>query len=148
MSQEPCPIRDRDTREHAEPHLRLLESPDAEAAPAGSAGHGVPKWDNSPLDYTAHVLIAGVDTVARAHLHDEMADQLPAGTSFTHASETWEVIAAASTSSMVVLAGDVGDMSGESMMRLLGRRYPTLPVLAVAEKTPTHTAADVDVAHA
>jgi hypothetical protein len=33
-------------------------------------------------------------------------------------------------------------------MRLLGRRYPTLPVLVVSEKTPTHTAADVDVAHA
>jgi DNA-binding NtrC family response regulator len=79
---------------------------------------------------------------------DELADQLPPGTRFAQASETWEAIAAAPTSSMVVLAGDLGDMSGESMMRLLGRRYPTLPVLAVAEKAPTHTAADVDVAHA
>jgi hypothetical protein len=78
----------------------------------------------------------------------ELADLLPPATLFAHASETWEVIAAAPNSGMVVLAGDLGDVSGQSMMRLLGRRYPTLPVLAVAEKTPTHTAADVDVAHA
>jgi hypothetical protein len=79
---------------------------------------------------------------------EELADLLPDGTRFAQATETWEVIATAAISSMVVLVGDLGSMSGGSMMRLLGRRYPTLPVLAVAEKTPTHTAADVDVAHA
>jgi DNA-binding NtrC family response regulator len=104
--------------------------------------------DNALPDYTAHVLIAGADAAARTHMLEELTDQLPAGTLFAHANETWEVIAAAATSNMVVLAGDLGEMSGESMMRLLGRRYPTLPVLAVAEKTPTHPAADVDVAHA
>jgi hypothetical protein len=146
------PVSSDDAQERPEPHLRLVEGLDEGinigSDLADSHGHHLPTWDSAQPEYTAHVLIAGANAAARTHMLEELADLLPAETRFAHASETWEVIAASSTSSMVVLAGDLGDVSGESMMRLLGRRYPTLPVLAVAEKTPTHTAADVGVAHA
>lgn len=146
MSQKPCPTRDGDTSERVEPCLRLVESLAGGSATRDEREHHGAR-ESAPVDHAARVLIAGADA-ARAHMLAELADQLPPGTLFTHARETWEVIAAASTSNMVVLAGDLEEMSKESMMRLLGRRYPTLPVLAVAKKTPTHTAADVDAAHA
>ncbi len=147
MSQKPCPRRDGDTPERVEPYLRLVGDLAGRSATRDRREHHA-AWKSAPADHAARVLIAGADAAARTHMLEELTDQLPAGTLFAHASETWEVIAAASTSNMVVLAGDLGEISGESMMRLLGRRYPTLPVLAVAEKTPTQPAADVDVAHA
>jgi CheY-like chemotaxis protein len=147
MSQKPCPTRDSDTPERVEPYLRLVDGRAGGSAPAERREHHA-AWKSAPADHAARVLIAGADPAVRAHMLEELTDQLPADTLFAHASETWEVIAAASTSNMVVLAGDLKEMSGSSMMRLLGRRYPTLPVLAVAEKTPTRPAADVDVAHA
>jgi hypothetical protein len=142
------PVRTDDAPARPEPRLRLVAGLSAESDVATSSEHRFSTPASAPPGYAAHVLIAGADAAARTHMLGELAYQLPPGTSFAHASETWEVIAAASTSSMVVLAGDLDDISGESMMRLLGRRYPTLPVLVVSEKTPTHTAADVDVAHA
>ncbi len=79
---------------------------------------------------------------------DDLRGLLPASTRFLEARETWEVIARAAGSRMVVLAGDLGDVSAESLVRVLGRRHPTLPVLAVGGETPTRVAADVDVAGA
>lgn len=141
------PVRN-DTPERPEPYLRLVEVQAAASDRANSHGHDASAWDGQPAGHTAHVLVAGADTAACTRMLHELRDLLPTGTRFAHASETWEVIAGASTSSMVVLAGDLGDVSEGSMMRLLGRRYPSLPVLAVAEKTPTQPAADVDVAYA
>ncbi len=135
------------TPERTEPHLRLVENlADRTANPGRREQEAA--LGSAPADDAAHVLIAGADTGTRTHMLEELRELLPTGTRFAQASETWEVIAGASTAGMVVLAGDLGDVSGGAVMRLLGRRYPTLPVLAVTEKTPTHTAADVDVAHA
>jgi hypothetical protein len=135
------------TPTHAEPHLRLVEGLADRTSNANRC-----EWDaareSALTDDAAHVLIAGADTHARTRMLEELRDLLPTGTRFAQATETWEVIAEAPTTNMVVLAGDLGDVSGDTVMRLLGRRYPTLPVLAVTEKTPTHTAADVGVAHA
>ena len=134
-----------DTPTRQKPHLRLVESKTIGATRGGPSARAQPRehdpcaWDGAPA---AHVLVAGVDAGTRSRMLDELRDLLPAGTRFLEAGETWEVIARASTSNMVVLAGDLGDISPDSLMRLLGRRHPTLPVLAVAEKTP----ADVDVA--
>jgi succinyl-CoA synthetase alpha subunit len=75
----------------------------------------------------------------------ELRSVLPAGTQFVEACETWEVVARAPESRMVVLAGDLGDTSSASLLRLLARRNPTRPVLAVG--AGEHRQA-FDVAHA
>jgi hypothetical protein len=138
-----APVRD-DTPERPEPHLRLVTDL-ADGRQQVAPHEQELAWTGASDNHTPHVLVAGADADTRARMLAELRDLLPAGTRFAQASETWEVIACAPTSSMVVLAGDLGEVSGGAVMRLLGRRYPTLPVLAVAEK---HTAADVDVAHA
>ncbi len=135
------------TPTHAEPHLRLVEGL-AGSVPTANRYERQAARESALADDAAHVLIAGADTPTRTRMLDELRDLLPTGTRFAQATETWEVIAEASTTNMVVLAGDLGDVCGDTVMRLLGRRYPSLPVLAVTEKTPTHTAADVGVAHA
>jgi hypothetical protein len=138
-----------DTPERPAPHLRLVQNlTGGDAHWADQAEHAPSAGGSAQVDRTPHVLIAGADAAIRTRMYEELCDLLPPGTHFAQVSETWEVIAGACTSSMVVLAGDLGDVSSASVMRLLGRRYPTLPVLAIAEQTPTHTAADVDVAHA
>ena len=63
----------------------------------------------------------------------ELRSILPRGTRFVEAGETWEVLARAPGSRMVVLAGDLGEASCSSLLRLLARRNPTLPVLAVGD---------------
>ncbi|HEY8303930.1 MAG TPA: hypothetical protein VIG42_04990 [Solirubrobacteraceae bacterium] len=129
------------------PHLRLVDDAHATNGPAQPHRPHTLALDGLPSgEGDAHVLVAGSDTATRSKMREELLDLLPGGTHFAEARETWEVIARAPASSMVVLAGDLGDVSAESVMRLLGRRHPTLPVLAVAEKAPTRSAADVDLA--
>lgn len=89
-----------------------------EAAPAGE--HGQPT-----------VLIAGAQTAARAKMQRQLEELLPEGTPFVEASETWEVVARASSSRLVVLTGDLRDLSVRGLMRVLSRRHPLLPVIAV-----------------
>jgi hypothetical protein len=140
-----APVRN-DTPERHEPHLRLVHRPgDGSRADRRERDTA---WESARAAHTTQILVAGADAAVRTRMLEELRDLLPTGTPFAQASETWEVIAAASASSMVVLAGDLGDVSSGAVMRLLGRRHPTLPVLAIAEKTPTPTAADVSVAHA
>jgi hypothetical protein len=74
----------------------------------------------------------------------ELRSLLPEGTRFIEAGETWEVVARAPGSRMVVLAGDLGETSSSSLLRLLARRNPTLPVLAVGDSERRHS---LDVAH-
>ncbi|MGA7705268.1 MAG: hypothetical protein WB998_10280 [Solirubrobacteraceae bacterium] len=79
-----------------------------------------------------HVLVVGVDSRARADMLCELREVLPGGTRFVETQETWEALTLAESSQMVVLVGDLEGLSGASMVRLLARRQPTLPVLAVA----------------
>jgi hypothetical protein len=80
-----------------------------------------------------HVLVAGADAAIRARMLAELRSVLPQGTRFIEAGETWEVVARAPGSRMVVLAGDLREASCSSLLRLLARRNPTLPVLAVGD---------------
>ncbi|HEX4837356.1 MAG TPA: hypothetical protein VFV03_02375, partial [Solirubrobacteraceae bacterium] len=98
------------------------------------------------VEPVTQVLVAGADASKRSRMLGELRGLLPASTCFLEAHETWEVIAAAAGSRMVVLTGDLGDVSAESLVRLLGRRHPTLPVLAVGSPTPAPAPADVDAA--
>lgn len=79
----------------------------------------------------AAVLIAGAQPAARAKMQRQLHELLPEGTPFVEASETWEVVAQASSSRLVVLTGDLRDLSMRGLMRVLSRRHPLLPVIAV-----------------
>jgi hypothetical protein len=86
----------------------------------------------------APVLIAGDNATRRDAMVDELARTMAPGTRFTHAAASWEVLALAGSSSMVVLSGELGDASGESLMRMLSHRYPALPVVSLdAERSRT-----------
>jgi len=112
----------------ARPQLRLVAG-DGPLEDSCLPAHTEPDRDG------AHVLVVGTDACARASVREDLRTVLPAGTAFGEAGETWEVLASAANSRMVVLIDDLRDVSVESLARLLGRRHPTLPILAVGEQT-------------
>lgn len=126
--------------------LRLADGPGA-AAPARSSSRSERASTAGDRDVAlgrGHVLVVGVDSRARAHMLCELRDLLPSDTRFVETQETWEALALAEGSQMVVLVGDLAELSGASVVRLLARRQPTLPVLAVSgEALPAHP----EVAH-
>lgn len=79
----------------------------------------------------ASVLVVGDDPERRAQMLSELRGLLPDGTPFEEAAETWQTIARAAGTRMVVLTGDLGDISAQGLMRVLSRRYPLLPVIAL-----------------
>jgi hypothetical protein len=86
----------------------------------------------------APVLVAGADATRRDAMIDELARTMAPGTRFAHAAASWEVLALAGSSRMVVLSGELEEASGESLMRMLGHRYPALPVVSLdAERSLT-----------
>jgi hypothetical protein len=77
------------------------------------------------------VLIAGGEADRRVAVAGELRAQLSAETSFAEATALWEVLNAAATSSLVVLAGDLDDVSAKSLMHMIGHRYPDLAVISL-----------------
>jgi len=116
------------------PHLKLVRSSPRRGGPRTGTGEQ-PVAPSAAPSHTAvgadHVLVAGADARVRASMLAELRSLLPADTRFVEAGETWEVIARTPGSRMVVLAGDLGDVSASSLLHMLARRHPTLPVLAV-----------------
>jgi hypothetical protein len=85
------------------------------------------------------VLVAGKDATRRACMIEELASTMAPGTRFTHAAASWEVLALAGSSRMVILSGELEEISNESLMRMLSHRYPALPVVALdAQSALTH----------
>lgn len=147
----------------ARPQLHLVGArrQNRAAASPGARGHddGDAGGAQRERDAAGRVLVAGADAAARASMLAELRSLLPPDTDFREASETWEVIARAGDSRMVVLAGDLGEMPASALLRLLARRNPALPVLAVGSERRLHTPAGrgqggsgyrhvVDAAHA
>jgi hypothetical protein len=99
-----------DNTRHRRPALQLVTGENHEVAP---------------------VLLAGADAARRAMLRAELSATLPPRTPFSEADELSEVLGCAASSRMVILAGDLEDVDAESLMRLLGRRHPLLPVINV-----------------
>jgi hypothetical protein len=81
----------------------------------------------------ASVLVAGADASRRASMLGELRGLLPDGTPFVEARETWQALARAPESRMVVLTGDLEDISAQGLMRVLSRRHPLLPVIALGD---------------
>jgi hypothetical protein len=128
---------------HPRPRLRVVDDAGVHHATRGRAREHLPAVESAHRAAPAsHVLVAGADANARAMMLEELRNLLPASTRFLEARETWEVLAGASDSRMVVLADDLRDVSSAALVRLLGRRHPALPVLAVGEWT--HASASVD----
>jgi hypothetical protein len=118
-----------DSKRPRQPHLHLLD-----ARTAGStASDGEPLLSEGQRRQQDgdHVLVAGADAPARSRMLAELRSLLPPDTRFVEAGETWEVVARAAGSRMVVLAGDLGEVSCAALLRMLARRNPELPVLAV-----------------
>jgi hypothetical protein len=79
----------------------------------------------------SRILVAGADPVQRAAVLHDLNEALPADTQIGEAGAVSEVLAQAPSSSVVMLAGDLGEVSAESLMHVLGSRHPSLPVIAL-----------------
>jgi hypothetical protein len=79
----------------------------------------------------SRILVAGADPVQRAAVLHDLSEALPADTQLGEACAVSEVLAQAPSSSVVMLTGDLGEISAESLMHMLGSRHPSLPVVAL-----------------
>ncbi|HEY7933765.1 MAG TPA: hypothetical protein VID48_08070 [Solirubrobacteraceae bacterium] len=104
------------------PHLRLVDDPGEVVRPQPLAGRS---------NGGSCVLLAGADVTLRTALRRELSLTLSPGTVFIEANEAWEVLQQAPASRIVMLTGDLREVSAESITRLLGRHYPSLPVLTL-----------------
>ncbi len=75
------------------------------------------------------VLVAGGRPSSRAAVMRDLTETLPSNTRFDEAKGAWELLARASDSRMVVLSGDLGDISAESAMHMLAHHRPEVPVV-------------------
>lgn len=85
----------------------------------------------SRSEQPSRILVAGADPVQRAAVLHDLNEALPADTQIGEAGAVAEVLAQAPSSSVVMLAGDLGEVSAESLMHVLGSRHPSLPVIAL-----------------
>ncbi|HWX98269.1 MAG TPA: hypothetical protein VNZ01_15605 [Solirubrobacteraceae bacterium] len=77
------------------------------------------------------ILIAGGEEPRRASLLADLSETLPEGTVFEELSTLAEVLERAPASRMVILSGGLDDLPARELARILGQRYPTLPVISV-----------------
>jgi hypothetical protein len=119
----------------AQRRLRLVGKP---RSASGDAHFGEAPQSLEPA---GQVLVAASDACARERMLTELRSLLPPDTRFVEAGETWELVARTPGSRMVVLAGEVGEMPADSLLRLLGRRNPSLPVLVVGDSRRLRSAA-------
>lgn len=123
------------------PHLRLLRG--ARLTPEESREGSRPLSRNKGCE-RARILIAGTDPDRRAAVLRDLSQELPADTQFGEAGAVSEVLAQAPSSGVVMLAGELEEVSAESLMQVLGDRHPCLPVVALgvyaAAGEPTQTA--------
>jgi hypothetical protein len=126
-----------DPGRRSRPRLRLLRD-DHKARPCSG--------QDAPQPEPATVLVAGAQAAARAKMLLQLRELLPEGTPFVEADETWEVVAQAASSRLVVLTGDLGDLSARGLMRVLSRRHPLLPVISVGGCTDGAAAPEIGAA--
>lgn len=123
------------------PALRIAGR--ADQAQASGPGHQVGEHTRERRAISgeaAPVLLAGADARGRARLRSELGATLPARTRFCEAGEVTEVLEQAPGSRLVILTGDLEGANAESLVRMLGRRHPQLPVVCVGEPAQTTSA--------
>jgi hypothetical protein len=84
----------------------------------------------------APLLIAGADRARTSVLLQELSNTMPEGTVFEQASTLMEVLEHAPGSRMVILSGALEDASIRSLMRVVGQRHPTLPIINMDPNAP------------
>jgi hypothetical protein len=84
----------------------------------------------------SRILVAGADPAQRAAVLHDLSQSLPDGAQLGEAGAVSEVLERAPASSVVMLAGDLGEVSAESLMHMLGSRHPSLPVVALGLSAP------------
>ena len=132
------------------PRLRLL--PARSGAPkstrASTSGtRGVLQLFSRPTPQQRPVLIAGGNAVARDALLRDLTQTMPQSTVFEQAGAVWEVLARAGDSSVVILGGELEDVSAEALMGMLAHRHPGLPVVSLdSQGAPTAAPAATSVA--
>jgi hypothetical protein len=121
------------------PRLRVI-SGEADQRPQASAEGD---RDASSARATMHLveevrplLIAGSNPLRRDALQAELAGTMPEGTAFEQASLLSEVLELAPSSRLVIVSGGLRDISARSLMRILGQRHPTLPVITLDPAGP------------
>lgn len=75
------------------------------------------------------VLVAGGKPSSRAAVLRDLTETLPSNTRFDEARGAGELLARARDSRMVVLSGDLGDISAKSAMHMLTHHHPEVPVV-------------------
>jgi hypothetical protein len=80
----------------------------------------------------SRILVAGADAERRAAVLRDLSEALPPETQFGEARAAWEVLEQAPSSGVVMLAGDLDEVTAESLMHVLGHRHPSLPVVALS----------------
>ncbi len=130
----------------SQPRLRLVREADARRSKPSRLERERAAMRSAACEEPGDVLVAGADASTRARMLLELRNLLPESTHFAEARETWELLARATGSRMVVLTDDLGDISTDSLVRLLGRRHPALPVLAVGDRPRSSAPLDVDAA--
>ncbi|HEY3758460.1 MAG TPA: hypothetical protein VGL37_01760 [Solirubrobacteraceae bacterium] len=124
------------------PHLRMLRG--GGLRPDREAPEHAPESDRElrAAPERSQILIAGADPARRAEVLADLTEALPADTQFGEAGAAWEVLEQAPASGVVMLAGDLDEVTAESLMNVLGHRHPSLPVVALglfAERTPVRS---------
>lgn len=84
-----------------------------------------------PSPRPAPMLLAGADAQCRAILRAEFGATLPSRTRWVEAGDVAQALERAAHSRMVILAGDLDDADADSLMHMLSRRHPELPVIRV-----------------
>jgi hypothetical protein len=85
---------------------------------------------------SSRILVAGADAARRAAVLHNLSETLPPGAQLGEACAVSEVLEQAPVSSVVMLAGDLDEVSAESLMLMLGSRHPSLPVVALGLAAP------------
>jgi hypothetical protein len=111
------------------PQLRLLRGARGTGRTVGSPRDEPPT--GGPARKRSRILVAGADPKERAAVLRDLSETLPPDTQFGEAGAVSEVLEQAPSSGVVMLAGDLEEVSAESLIRLLGDRHPSLPVVAL-----------------
>jgi hypothetical protein len=122
-------------------HLRLLRGGSGQGGPGEEiihVGAAAPERtrrrsaaERAAAQARSRILIAAADPEQRAAVRRELSEALPENTQFGEAGAAWEVLDQASSSGVVMLAGDLAEVTAESLMHVLGHRHPSLPVVAL-----------------